>query len=275
MKKSINAWSVPGGVPFAEMFRQLAAAGFEGVELNLDGDNGSLHALTENTTAAEAAEIRRMAAENGLAIAGVSTSLGGRDPLGSDDPAVRARGMDLILRQAELAANLGTDCILAAPGGHGGAVSLLQAHENVTAALTELAPQLEKMGISVGLENVWNGFFLSPFDMVRMIDAVNSPSVGAYFDAGNVAAYSDPSHWAEILGHRIKRMHLKDFKRGRVHSGEFANLLEGCIPWPALMQMLRRIGYDGYLTAELDAIPNAPEFLYAITSHAMDILLAL
>ena len=56
MKKSINAWSVPGGVPFAEMFRQLAEAGFEGVELNLDGDNGSLHALTENTTAAEAAE---------------------------------------------------------------------------------------------------------------------------------------------------------------------------------------------------------------------------
>ena len=145
----------------------------------------------------------------------------------------------------------------------------------MTAALTELAPQLEKMGISVGLENVWNGFFLSPFDMVRMIDAVNSPAVGAYFDAGNVAAYSDPSHWAEILGHRIKRMHLKDFKRGRVHSGEFANLLEGCIPWPALMQMLRRIGYDGYLTAELDAIPNAPEFLYAITSHAMGILLAL
>ena len=275
MKKSINAWSVPNGVPFAEMFRQLAAAGFEGVELNIDGDNGSMHALTEKTTPAEAAEIRRIAAENGLTIAGVSTSLGGRDPLGSDDPAVRARGKTLILRQAELAADLGTDCILTAPGGHGDAVSLYRAHENVTAALSELAPQLEKAGISVGLENVWNGFFLSPFDMVRMIDAVNSPFVGAYFDVGNVAAYSNPVHWVEILGHRIKWIHLKDYKCGRVHSGEFANLLEGCIPWPALMQMLRRIGYGGYLTAELKSIANAPEFLYEITSRAMDILLAM
>lgn len=276
MKKSLNAWSVPGGVSFAEMFRQLAAAGFEGVELNLEQDNASLHSLTMETTAAELKEIRLLAEASGLAVAGISTGLCGRFPLGSPEPSVREKGKDVIRRQLELAQSLGADGVLTAPGGHGTEVSLKRAHENVTAALSELAGEVRASGILLGVENVWNGFFLSPFDMARLIDDVACPSIGAYFDAGNVAVYSDPVHWAEILGRRIKKVHVKDFQRGgRVHSGEFVNLLEGGIRWAPLMRELRAAGYDGFLTAELSVIGQCPEFLYEITARALERILAM
>ena len=276
MKKSLNAWSVPGGVPFAEMFRRLAEAGFDGVELNLEQDNASLHSLTMETTEAELREIRALAEDSGLAIAGISTGLCGKYPLGSDDPSVRERGKDIIRRQLELARTLGADGVLTAPGGHGAEVSLKRAHENVTQALSELAEEVHASGVCLGVENVWNGFFLSPFDMVRLIDDVRCPSIGAYFDAGNVAVSSDPAHWAEILGRRIRKVHVKDFIRsGRVHSGEFVNLLEGDIRWAPLMKELRAAGYDGFLTAELGVIGQCPEFLYEITARALERILAM
>ena len=36
MLKSLNAWTVDASTGFAEMFRQVRAAGFDGIELNVD-----------------------------------------------------------------------------------------------------------------------------------------------------------------------------------------------------------------------------------------------
>ena len=43
--------------------------------------------------------------------------------------------------------------------------------------------------------------------------------------------------------------------------------------WDKVMESLRTAGYDGYLTAELSAMPHSPTYLYQITSSALDILL--
>src|SRR5579875_3452811 len=55
-----------------------------------------------------------------------------------------------------------------------------------------------------------------------------------------------------ILGRRIKNVHLKEFsKKGTDHSLEsFRTLLDGTTDWPAVLEALDRIGYDGYLTFE-------------------------
>lgn len=285
MKKSLNAWSVPDDVTFLAMFQDLAAAGFAGVELNLDRAGHQVHSLTMETTAEELAEIKRDAEIYGLEISGISTSLGGS--CGSNDPAKRTEQERILLRQLELAEALGADAVLTVPGGmdmaapalpnEEGKTSLLEAQENSLAFYRALKPQIEASGIQVGVENVWNGFFTSAFHMAAFIDALDSPFIGAYLDVGNMLEFSAPEPWIEILGPRIKKIHVKDFKRSRgmFSGGAWVNLLEGDANWAGIMAWLRKVGYDNYLTAELGVIAHKPSYLYDITSQALDIILGL
>ena len=75
MKKAINAWSVPERLSFAEMFRVISKAGFDGIELNVDAENYSNHSLTMNTGKDTLNEIKRLSDECNLKIASISTSL--------------------------------------------------------------------------------------------------------------------------------------------------------------------------------------------------------
>ena len=187
---------------------------------------------------------------------------------------MRDKGKQVLRKQLEIARALGADGILAVPGGMSDTVTLLKAHENAAAALQEMIPEIESSGIRVGLENVWNGFFMSPFDMKAFIDGLGSPYIGAYFDVGNVVVTSAPEHWIEILGSRIFKIHVKDYKReGRIYSGGWVNLLEGSTNWDKVIHALRSAGYNGYITAELPVIGWNPEYLYTTTVQALDIIL--
>jgi signal peptidase I len=96
-------------------------------------------------------------------------------------------------------------------------------------------------------------------------------------DRGDEVEFSVPEFWIEVLGKTIKKVHVKDFKRAHgLHSGGcFVNLLEGDVNWARVVKAFRAAGYDGYLTAELDVIKYRPEYLYGITSGALDIIINL
>lgn len=271
MKKAINAWSVPGSVPFEQMFRDIAAAGFDGIELNIDREGGSAHSLTLSSGPAEYARINALAKQFKLPVCSISTSLYA-NKLGSDDPVEVADAERLLLKQLECARALGADGILVVPGGISDTRSVAQAWQNSLSTLRGLAPAIASAGIMVGVENVWNGFFASPWDMARFIDEVACQYVGAYFDVGNVHIAAYPEYWIDILGQRICKIHVKDFRRAGMNAGSWVNLLEGTIRWEKVIPALRAAGYDGYLTAELPDMPKTPEYLYRVTSDALDII---
>ncbi|NLD87010.1 MAG: sugar phosphate isomerase/epimerase [Clostridiales bacterium] len=274
MKKSINAWSIPGDVSFRDMFSALKKAGFEGVELNVDGTNAGAHSLTFDTTNSELSEIRSMAESFGINVHSVSTSQYG-DSIGSPNPARADFGKRLLKTQLKFAEALGADAILAVPGGISPENSVKSARENAMKTLLSIKDEIADCPVKVGLENVWNYFFAGPVDMVSFIDELDCPKIGAYFDVGNVAIFSEPQHWIEMLGDRIVKIHVKDFHRTSRNAGTFVNLLEGSINWKAVMESLRAAGYDGYITAELGIISAAPYFLYEITSRALEIMFEL
>jgi len=87
--------------------------------------------------------------------------------------------------------------------------------------------------------------------MRQMIDEVGHPLIRAYFDVGNCILYGYPEHWVAILGQRIKKVHVKDFKREVGTIRGFCQLLDGDANYPAVMAELRRAGYDDYLTSEV------------------------
>jgi hexulose-6-phosphate isomerase len=132
----------------------------------------------------------------------------------------------------------------------------------------------EECKVSIGIENVWNKFLLSPLEMRGFIDQFDSPWVGSYFDVGNVIAFGYPDQWIRILGSRIKAVHVKDFRRAVGTAEGFVDLCEGDVPWPAVMAALRDVGYAGPLTAELiPHYPSNPELRCANASRALDVIL--
>ena len=91
---------------------------------------------------------------------------------------------------------------------------------------------------------------------------------------GNVLPFGYPEQWLRILGHRVAGIHFKDFRRAVGTAEGFVDLLEGDVDWPAVMQSIQAIGYDGPVVAEM--IPqyrHYPEVRARNTSNAMDAIL--
>lgn len=253
MKKSINAWSVDSKTGFEEMFQQIKAAGFDGIELNVDAEESkSAHSLTLSTTDEELAAIKALSDKYALPVVSISSAMwNGR--MGSTDAEKRGLSEKLLKKQLQCAKALGGTGILVVPGGTYPAISLEEDRRASAETLASMKDFISSTGIYVGVENVWNGFFMSPLDMASFIDGLDCPFIGAYYDVGNVIAFSWSERWIELLGSRIHNVHVKDFKRNRgINSGgTFVDLLEGDVNWEAVIPALKKAGFDGYLTAEV------------------------
>jgi L-ribulose-5-phosphate 3-epimerase len=153
------------------------------------------------------------------------------------------------------------------------------AYRHATAFLKAALQRAEKSGVTLGIENVWNKFLLSPLEMRSFLDQFGSERIGAYFDVGNALATGYPEHWIDILGKRIVRVHFKDYRRAVGSIDGFCDLLSGDVNWPAVTGALRAAGYDGWIAAEMiPPVPfykHAPEVLIHNTSRAMDAIFSL
>lgn len=276
MKKGINIWSFKKGMTVAECMAMAKDAGFDGIELSLDEEGE----VSLNSREKDILRIKKIAEDIGIEIASLATGLYWTYPVTSSDPKIRQKSKDIVKKQLETAALLGTDGILVVPGMVAGLSSdseVVQydiAYERALEAFMELKEEAEAAKVSICLENVWNKFLLSPLEMRDFIDKINSPYVGVYLDVGNVIYTGYPEHWIRILGRRIKKVHFKDFRR-RVGTLEgFVDLLAGDVNFPEVMQAFKEVGYDDYVIAEM--IPNYTHHTNQIiynTSKSMDRIL--
>lgn len=277
MKKGINIWSFPEHASLQDCLQTAKQAGFEGIELSLN-ESGELGLAA---TEAEARSIRDRVHEAGLEIAGLATGLYWSYSMTSDSAEERSKAVDICRKQLELAAALETDTILVIPGAVAvdfipgfPVVAYDKAYDRALEAVSALSADARAAGVSIGLENVWNHFLLSPLELRAFIDAVGSPYVGSYLDIGNIVQSGYPEQWISILGPRIKRVHFKDYRRqaGGLHG--FVDLLAGDVNYPAVVNALREAGYNGYVTAEM--IPPYTHYSEQIiynTSSSMDAIL--
>ncbi len=253
MKKSISYWSFVGKSAF-EAMTLAKDAGFDGIELTLD-DSGD---LTMNTTAAQLNALKDWAERLGLALPSVASGLYWTYSFTSEDPEERRRAYEVAVKELECAKALGADTILLVPGSV--AVEFVPerpvvpydvAYDRALEEMRKLAPVAEEMMVSIGIENVWNQMLLSPLELRDFIDKVGNPYVGSYFDVGNVLPSGYPEHWIHILGKRIKKVHLKDYRRNPGGLNSFVDILSGDVNWREVRRALDDIGYDGWVTGEM------------------------
>jgi len=282
MKKSISIWSFPFDWPLERKLALAREAGFAGFEIDLT-DSGP---VGMTTSAEDLRAVRRAVEAAGLQLSGLATGLYWGANAASADATVRQKAEAILRRQIECAQHLGIDAVLVVPGAVGvdfvpGAevvpyeTAYRRANEFIKAAL----PAAQKAGVTLCIENVWNKFLLSPIEMRWFLDELRHESVGSYFDVGNALLVGYPEDWITTLGKRIRRVHFKDFRRNVGTIDGFCDLLSGDVNWPAVMQALRKTGYNGWVAGEMiPPVPfykHCPEVLIHNTSRAMDAIFAL
>jgi hexulose-6-phosphate isomerase len=235
LKKAFCFSMFPDSLSVEDRFKLAQDIGLDGVEVKPTLD------------AKEIADMLAASEKTGVEIHSIIYG-GWNAPLSSPDPAVAEKGAKEVADALKSANELGAENILLVPAVVNENTRYVDAYERSQAHLRKLAAEAEKQRIMILVENVWNNFLLSPIEFARYVDEIGSPWVQAYFDVGNVLAFGWPEDWIRTLGNRIKKVHLKDFKRG---TQQFVNLLEGDVNWPEVRKALHEVGYRGYLTAEL------------------------
>ncbi len=282
MKKSINLWAFPYPNLWSleKCLKTAKDAGFDGIELNYDLDSD----LSPKSGTKDFQKIRALADKIGIAISGLCSFLFWPYPLVSNDPEKRARGMELAGMMAQAAHDLGTENLLVVPGAvH---IPWRTDHDPVQndvcdkrarEAIAKLRPTAEKLKVHLNIENIFfNGYLMTPGEMIDFVDSFKSEFVKVHFDTGNIMMFQFPEHWINILGSRIKNVHLKEFtKKGTDTSLEtFRPLLDGTTNWPAVLDAFDKTGYRGYLTFEyFHPYQYFPEALIYQTGDSLDRML--
>jgi hexulose-6-phosphate isomerase len=284
MRAGIFEGAFPVGLDLASCFALVKQAGFEGVELSLQDPAPLLPQARNSTTAAIMAiersvgldkpragglrlnsssedieTIGHLARDAGLVVTSVSTMQLFYYPLSSAHTLIRERAVEIVRKMIQATARLGGDVVLVVPG----MVTVEDAYQQVWdrshQVLSTLVPYARELGISLAIENVWNNFLLSPLEYRDYIDSFDSPCVGAYFDVANVLRYGFPDQWIESLGKRLKRVHFKDYRLDVDDIRGFTYLMQGDVPWPRVINALRKVDYDGWAVVEVSPYRVHPE----------------
>ena len=284
MKKSINLWAFPypEKMNLEQCLRLAKSAGFDAIELNYDLDND----LSPKSGAKEYAAIRALTDKIGIQISGLCSFLFWPYPLTANDNAKRARGFELAAKMTQAAHDLGVENLLVVPG----AVNIPWrtdyepvpndvCDKRAREAIAKLLPNAEKLKVKLNIENIFfNGYLMTPGEMIDFVDSYKSEYVKVHFDTGNIMMFQFPEHWIKMLGKRIQNVHLKEYtKKGTDYSLEtFRPLLDGTTNWPAVMESFEQTGYRGYLTFEyFHPYSHFPEALIYQTADSLDRLLGI
>jgi hexulose-6-phosphate isomerase len=247
-----------------DRFQLVRDAGFAGVEV------ASAMNQTEVLAARDAL---------GLEIPSVVISTHWSHPLTSPNPTMRETGLEGLKQGLKDAKAYGASSVLLVPGVVNKEISYADAYKRSIEEIKKAVPLAESLGVVIAIENVWNGFLLSPLEAAAYVDGFKSPFVRWHFDVGNVIDTGWPHHWVQTLGPRIVKIHVKEFSRklrdekGQ-RSGFQVELLAGDSDWPAVMSALDAVGYTGWIIAEQYRPPENTDaaWLSGLTAKMDDIL---
>lgn len=231
LKIGVTDWNLrlgasPDAVPLA------AKLGFDGVQLSFG------RKIVDNRMPVDNPEVigryLALSAQHRIPLDGTCVDMLHTNGLKSDPLAMKWVADSIRLTKA-----LRTDVLLLPFFGKW-AIQSPAERDAVADRVRELAPEAEKAGVILGLENT-----ISAEDNVRIMDRARSGNVLVYYDVGNSAGGGfDVVKEIRWLGKdRICQIHLKDNP---------AYMGEGKIDFVAVMRAIRGIGFTAYANLETD-----------------------
>jgi len=223
-------WSL--GAKRKAVFEQAKALGLEGVQISPDLKGGKL----SYADPAEQELYKDIVKQTGVQVASVGLTVTNSFPLASDP-----RGAAWLEQTIDAAAALGCKTTLLACFANG---DLLAGKElkkkdvdELVARLKDAAPKAKAKGVVLGLES-----WLSAKDTMMILDRVDSPAMGMYYDIANstLRGYDVPAEIRQLKD-RICEFHFKDNK---------GPLGQGDVKIEPVCEAIREIGFKGWIVLE-------------------------
>ena len=210
-----------------------ASLGFQGVEISIGTKpvDGKLPLADEAIQNKYLDELKK----HSIAAAGVCLDILHVNYLKNDK-----LGQKWVADSIPIARKLNARVVLLPFFGKGG-LTTKEEKDYVGDVLRDIAPEAQKQGILLGLENM-----VSAEDNVRIIERSGSEAVKVYYDVGNStnAGFDVLKEIPWLGAARICQFHLKD-------NPHF--LGEGKIPFPEVMRVISNIGFSGFANLETDS----------------------
>ena len=216
--------AMPGELSWREKLLTAKELGYDFVELSVDETDAKLARL--DMTGEERLEILKIMNEVGVPFRSMCLSGHRKYPLGSANPATCARGMEIMEKAVQLAADLGIRIIKLACYDVYYEDSTPETVARFGENLKKATMMAAKAGVMLGFETMETEFMNTVGKAMKYVDLVNSPYLGVYPDSGNLknAAVTYGTDVYEDIrsgaGHTVA-MHLKETVPGKFREIHF------------------------------------------------------
>jgi protein FrlC len=249
-KYSFNTWcysSFPVWVPsypLDEAVRRIARIGYDAIEIGC----AAPHAWPSHLPAARRRDLRKLIEGEGLAVSSLLPAPGGgpgNNP-SSVLPEERAATIAHYKEVVDLARDLGSERVIYIAGWRSYGVSMTDALDWSLAALVEIAKHAAECGVTICIEptSADSNLIETAGQALRLREQSRMSNVKVMFDTYHALYRNEVSsdYVYEMVPH-MAHVHFADVDRKPPG--------EGVVDWLGVMQALKVISFDGYLTMEI------------------------
>lgn len=240
MKYAFMSFSCPQ-LPLDEMLSLAKRLGYDGIEPRMD--SGHKHGVEVDADVAARREIKRKAADSGIAICCVATSCRCAD---ADASNVQEK-TDYTRRCIDLAADVGAPRLRVFGGQIPEGVGREKAIEGVSESLGAVADHADERSVVVCMET--HDDWCIPEHVAEVMKRVDHPAIGVNWDIMHPVrrggATMDGAF--DTLHSWIRHLHVHDGSR---QTGKLVPIGRGFIDHRRAIELLLTLPYDGYLSGE-------------------------
>lgn len=257
MKLGLFTVSVPDWEP-VETLRNLARAGYQGVEWRVCEDRGDRRqpgfwsgnrcSLTARELKERAGDLKAVAREYGLEMAGVAAYIDCKDAA-------------TVALHLEAAAAVGAAVVRIGAGGYAAQSTYSEQLVVARRQYAEVARLAADHGVRACVETHMGTLTPNILSSLQVLDGLEPKHVGILWDPGNeIIEGSETTRMAlELAGPYLAEVHVKNNAWERVRDEKTGALRwrcsacpipDGVADWPAIVQELKKSGYAGWLVVE-------------------------
>jgi len=207
-----------------------------------DGAELTSYYFPENVTNEYLVEVRRRAFMRGIAISGTAVGNVWTHPKGSPE---RKKEILYTHQWVDRAVILGTSHVRVFAGAAPKGMSIEDATANCISAFKECADYAGLHGVVLGMEN-HGGIVAEPGNLLKIVQAVDSPWIGINFDGGNYRTEDPYADLAKIAPYAVNVQFKTEIQRKGAKQNEPSDI-------PRVIKILRDANYQGWFTLEYEA----------------------
>ena len=244
MKIAYGNYGMPD-MPYAAMLRQVAAIGYDGLELCVAPGYPT---APDQLNAARRKDLRQQVQDHGLEI---DTLMAVRIPVLEQDAGAHARNLEQLRHIFGLAADLGLEEPVLTSTLGGQTEDWDRARALLVDRVGDWATVAAASGGIFACEAHVGGLVHSPERLLWLLQAVNLPCLKLNFDYSHFELIDIPLAQAldQLIFYTVG-VHVKDV-RGRYPAFTFLLPGEGELDYAAYIRKMTSAGYEGYITVEI------------------------